>query len=217
MRSTHDGPPPVPTRELPEVVVTASRTDVLASDVPAAIDRIDSEELAKASAQVNTSENLRRVPGLRARYWQNHAPEMQLSVRGFGARSTFGIRGVRLYVDGIAATLPDGQGQTSYVELGSVGRIEVLRWPHSALHGKSRGGVMRSSPRGNGARSLKFDVLDGSDAPCATQDGITYVASASRFRTKVCRHHGAHAISWCRLVAGPTSFQGERLQSNPAR
>src|SRR5262249_37358277 len=71
------------------------------------------------------------------------AQDEQLSIRGFGARSTFGVRGVRLYVDGIPATAPDGQGQVSNFPLDAAQRIEVLRGPFSALYGNSSGGVIQ--------------------------------------------------------------------------
>ena len=104
---------------------------------------IGGDGIRDARLQVNISESLGVVPGLLARDRQNYAQDVQISVRGFGARSTFGIRGVRLYVDGIPATLPDGQGQISNVDLGSAERIEVLRGPFSALYGNSSGGVIQ--------------------------------------------------------------------------
>ena len=122
---------------LAPVVVTATRVEAAPFDVPASIDRIDGDGIRDARLQVNISESLGGVPGLLARDRQNYAQDVQISVRGFGARSTFGIRGVRLYVDGIPATLPDGQGQISNVDLGSADRIEVLRGPFSALYGNS--------------------------------------------------------------------------------
>ena len=128
---------------LAPVVVTATRTQAAPFDVPASIDRIGGETIRDARMQVNISENLGGVPGLLARDRQNYAQDVQISVRGFGARSTFGIRGVRLYVDGIPATLPDGQGQITNVDLGSADRIEVLRGPFSALYGNSSGGVIQ--------------------------------------------------------------------------
>lgn len=73
---------------------------------------------------------------------QNYAQDLQLSVRGFGARSTFGVRGIRMYVDGIPATMPDGQGQTSNIDLNSIESVDVLRGPFSALYGNASGGVI---------------------------------------------------------------------------
>src|SRR5437867_3582925 len=149
---------------LPRVVVTATRVEATPFDVPASIDRIGSDTIGDARLQVNISESLGGVPGLLARDRQNYAQDVQISVRGFGARSTFGIRGVRLYVDGIPATLPDGQGQISHVDLGSAERIEVLRGPFSALYGNSSGGVVQVfTEEGAGAPVANFSLAGGSD------------------------------------------------------
>jgi len=187
------------TAALPPVVVTATRTETPAFDVPAAISRIDGDDVHNGRAQVNISESLGAVPGLLARDRQNYAQDVQISVRGFGARSTFGIRGVRLYVDGIPATLPDGQGQISNVELGSVGRIEVLRGPFSALYGNSSGGVIQVfTEDGQGAPRLGFEVASGSDGllrvatqASGSEGSFAYRVGASRFETDGYRDHSA--------------------------
>lgn len=197
---------------LPAVVVTATRTEQPAFDVPASISRIGADELREGRAQINISESLGSVPGLQARDRQNYAQDVQISVRGFGARSTFGIRGVRLYVDGIPATLPDGQGQISNVELGAAGRIEVLRGPFSALYGNSSGGVIQVfSDEGSAAGTLGFSALSGSDgtlrlgaqASGMASESLGYNLSASRFRTDGYREHsvserqlGNAKLSW---------------------
>ncbi len=82
------------------------------------------------------------MPGVSVQSRQNYAQDLQISSRGFGARSSFGVRGVRLYSDGIPGTMPDGQGQFSQFDLGSADHIEVLRGPFSALYGNSSGGVI---------------------------------------------------------------------------
>ena len=181
------------------VVITATRTATRAFDVPASIDRIGGDEVRAGRAQVNISESLAGVPGLLARDRQNYAQDVQISVRGFGARSTFGIRGVRLYVDGIPATLPDGQGQISHVELGSVDRIEVLRGPYSALYGNSSGGVIQVfTEEGQGAPRLTLSTAAGSDGllrlgaqAAGRVSGVGYTAGASRFSTDGYREHSA--------------------------
>ncbi len=186
-----------PSTQLAPVTVTATRTATPAFDVPASIDRIDGDEVRNGRAQINISESLGAVPGLLARDRQNYAQDVQISVRGFGARSTFGIRGVRLYVDGIPATLPDGQGQISNVELGSVGRIEVLRGPFSALYGNSSGGVIQVfTEDGSGPPRMTFGAAGGSDGALrlsAKASGATgalgYVIGASEFRTNGYRDH----------------------------
>ena len=184
---------------LSPVVVTATRTETAAFDVPASIDRIDADAIRDARLQVNISESLGSVPGLLARDRQNYAQDVQISVRGFGARSTFGVRGVRLYVDGIPATLPDGQGQISNVDLGSAGRIEVLRGPFSALYGNSAGGVIQVfTEDGSGPPTVGFGVAAGSDGAlrlstkvAGSQGAFGYVGSISRFTGDGYRDHSA--------------------------
>ena len=128
--------------ELYPIVVTATRVSQSSFDVPASINRVDQAAIQVGQLQVNISESLMTVPGVSAESRQNYAQDEQLSVRGFGARSSFGVRGVRLYSDGIPGTMPDGQGQFSQFDLGSAGHMEVLRGPFSALYGNSSGGVI---------------------------------------------------------------------------
>ena len=129
--------------QLPEVVVSASRGEQLSFDAPAAIQSVDREVIRGAGPQVNLSESLSRIPGVVARNRQNYAQDLQVSIRGFGGRSTFGIRGLRLVVDGIPATMPDGQGQASTIDLSTAARIEVLRGPLAQLYGNAAGGVIQ--------------------------------------------------------------------------
>ncbi|AKJ27962.1 iron transporter [Caldimonas brevitalea] len=124
------------------VVVTGSRVEARVFDTPYAITVIDAATLRTAGPMVHLSEALTRVPGLLVQNRQNFAQDLQISSRGFGARSTFGVRGVRLYTDGIPATMPDGSGQVSHFDLAGAQRIEVLRGPFSALYGNSSGGVI---------------------------------------------------------------------------
>jgi len=183
------------------VTVTATRVATPAYDVPASIDSVSVDPDGDGKPGVNISESLGGVPGLLARDRQNYAQDVQISVRGFGARSTFGIRGVRLYVDGIPATLPDGQGQISNVDLGSASTIEVLRGPFSALYGNSSGGVLQVfTENGAGSPRVTFGAGSGSDGRLrldAKLSGATgtfgYVASASHFETNGYRDHSAVA------------------------
>lgn len=153
-----------PTRDLGPVTVTAARTSQPAFDVPASIDVIRGSAYNGDTLGANLSEGLATVPGLLARNRQNYAQDEQIAVRGFGARSQFGVRGVRLYVDDIPATQPDGQGQVSHFNLGSADRVEVLRGPFSTLYGNSSGGV------------ISLYTADGSDPPqlSASASGGSY-------------------------------------------
>ncbi|MDP3605060.1 MAG: TonB-dependent receptor [Polaromonas sp.] len=185
---------------LTPVTVTATRTELPPFEVPASVDVLDGERLrGDGRAQLNLSESLSLLPGLLARDRQNQAQDLQLSVRGFGARSTFGVRGVRLYVDGIPATMPDGQGQLSHIDLASVGRLEVLRGPFSVLYGNSSGGVMQVfTEEGQGPPVLGGSVAAGSyglrraDVKASgAAAGMGYVLSAGRLSTNGFRAHSA--------------------------
>ncbi len=193
-------PPPEAPQALPQVTVTVTRTEASPFDVPAAVDVIDGDRLRGAARpEVNLTEAVGLVPGVTARDRQNYAQDLQLSIRGFGARSTFGVRGVRLYVDGIPATMPDGQGQLSHIDLGSAGRVEVLRGPFSVLYGNSSGGVVQVfTEPGEGPPTLSTSIAAGSEGlsrPGLKLSGasgrVGYVVSASHFETDGWRDHSA--------------------------
>ncbi len=129
---------------LDDVVVSASRSEQRSFDASAAVQTVGRDAIQSAGPQVNLSESLNRVPGLTILDRQNYAQDLQLSIRGFGARSAFGIRGIRLLIDGIPASTPDGQGQGSSISLPSTERIEVLRGPMALLYGNSSGGVIQA-------------------------------------------------------------------------
>lgn len=153
-------PPP----RLEPVVVTATRDARPLTDVPASLDVLDATTLRRARPALGLAEALPRVPGLVVRDRQNQAQDLQVSIRGFGARASFGVRGLRLYADGIPATMPDGQGQVSHFALGAAERVEVLRGPYSALYGNSAGGVVSVfSEAPPPAAELEADALAGSD------------------------------------------------------
>ncbi len=132
-----------PGLNLSPVVVTATRTEQNSFDLPVSIDVVDAEKIQEGQLQVNISESLARVPGMVAQSRGQYAQDVQISSRGFGARSQFGVRGIRLYADGIPLTMPDGQGQAGTFDLGSAKSIEVMRGPFSSLYGNSSGGVVQ--------------------------------------------------------------------------
>src|SRR5690348_14560567 len=142
-QSASDAQDPAQQQTLQAIVVTGTPVAQPAFDVPASVSAVQLNGEGADRPNVNASESLRAVPGVLARDRQNYAQDEQISIRGFGARSTFGVRGVRLYTDGIPATMPDGRGQVSHFDLGSADRIEVLRGPFSALYGNSSGGVIQ--------------------------------------------------------------------------
>lgn len=185
-------------RSLPTIVVTATRIRQPAFDVPASITAVPVGSPDDDTPGINASEYLRSVPGVSARDRQNYAQDEQISIRGFGSRSTFGVRGVRLYTDGIPATMPDGQGQVSNFDFSAAERIEVLRGPFSALYGNSSGGVIQIfTAAGSRPPELLGNFGLGSDAAWRTAIGargtrgaLGYNLDLSEFRTDGYRDHG---------------------------
>ncbi|MGH8668758.1 MAG: TonB-dependent receptor plug domain-containing protein, partial [Burkholderiales bacterium] len=181
------------------VVVTATRAPQPSLQVPASVDRIHADEIREGRAQVNLSESLGRVPGIVVQNRQNYAQDLQISSRGFGARSTFGVRGIRLIADGIPATMPDGQGQAATFSLGSAQRIEVLRGPFSSLYGNASGGVIAIETReGPQTPTAEADFLVGSYD--TWRAGVLFggqwgalnaIGDFSRFETDGYRDHSA--------------------------
>ena len=124
---------------------TVDTTRVLQSDlqVPFAVSQVGAMDIQRASTQLALDESLQTIPGVFVLNPYNFAQDARIAIRGFGARSNFGIRGIRLIVDGIPATTPDGQGNVDGIDLGSAESVEVLRGPASALYGAASGGVIR--------------------------------------------------------------------------
>ena len=188
----------VPTLETVEIRSATGSASLQALPTSATV--LDGEQVRDRQMQVNLSESLSGVPGLQIKNRQNYAQDLQLSVRGYGARSTFGVRGVRMYVDGIPATMPDGQGSLSHIDIGSLERVEVLRGPYSALYGNSAGGVVsmytetpEGKPFAEGGVSFGNDGQKRFSAKAGgqTAQGLSYVLSASRFMTDGYRDHSA--------------------------
>jgi iron complex outermembrane receptor protein len=183
--------------ELDSVVVTATRIAENSRDLPVSVDRIDAQTIRDGQLQVNLSESLMTVPGVSAQSRQNYAQDLQLSVRGFGARSSFGVRGIRLYSDGIPGTMPDGQGQFSQFDLSSADHIEVLRGPFSALYGNSSGGVIAiftedAKPGylvGAAAEYGAFNTQRYGMKTTGDNGPVNYVIDASHFQTDGYRVH----------------------------
>ena len=181
------------------VVVTATRVDRPSLEVPASIDRVRSGEIRAMRPQVDLSESLARVPGIVVQNRQNYAQDLQISMRGFGARASFGVRGLRLLVDGIPASMPDGQGQVSHIDLGSAERVEVLRGPFSVMHGNAAGGVVNVLTRsGASDPGLDLDVSAGSYGSwrSALQAGgvsgaLDWIGSGAYFETDGYRDHSS--------------------------
>jgi len=180
-------------------VVSGSRSAAQSFDLPFSVDSIDREQISDGQLGINASEVLTRVPGLVVQNRQNYAQDLQISSRGFGARSAFGVRGLKLITDGIPASTPDGQGQAATFNLDTAERIEVLRGPASTLYGSNAGGVIQMFSRdGVGRPRIGAETLIGSDGLTRNHltaegeaDGVGFVLDASRMDTDGYRDHSA--------------------------
>jgi iron complex outermembrane receptor protein len=155
----------LPRVTLAPVMVTVTRADAPLGVVPYAVTALSGATMLRGRAADGLDELLVGVPGVFAANRYNYALDQRLAIRGFGARSAFGVRGVKVLLDGIPQTLPDGQGQLTNVELGDIERIEVLRGASSALYGNAAGGVVNLRSRVERPRrpAVRFQLTTGSD------------------------------------------------------
>ena len=197
------------------VVVTASGAERRLFETPYAAGSVDVQGLRSAGPMVNLSEALARVPGIVVNNRSNYAQDLQINSRGFGARASFGVRGIRLYTDGIPASGPDGQGQVSHFDLAGAQRVEVLRGPFSALYGSSSGGVISLVSAPATERRLQVDgdlgsfgmrqLRVGLDAPL--QGGFNLRAQLSRFEIDGFRPQSSATRTLANVRLG---WEGER-------
>lgn len=152
-----------PQPSLEPVVVTATRREEPAHAVPVSADVLDGVTIRRAQPAAQLSEALERMPGVLVRDRQNQAQDLQISIRGQGSRASFGVRGLRIYSDGIPASMPDGQGQVSHFLLDAVERIEVLRGPFSTLYGNASGGVIALFSVDPADTGIELGSVAGSD------------------------------------------------------
>ena len=177
--------------KLSPVVVTATRVEEKSFDIPASIDTVGRDVIDDKKPEVLISEDLQRVPGTVVQNRGTFSQEEQIIIRGFGARSQFGTRGVKLFSDGIPTSTPDGQGSSAVFDLSSAGRIEVLRGAFSALYGNHSGGVVQVFTQdGPPVPTVSGRVLMGSHDTSVvglqfggTSGSSDFIGSASRFDT----------------------------------
>ncbi len=206
------------------VMVKGLSTDQKQLDVPFAVSVVDAQALRQSGPMWNLAEAMARVPGLLVADRGNYAQDQQISSRGFGARSSFGVRGLRLYTDGIPATMPDGQGQVAHFDLAGTARLEVVRGPHAVLYGASSGGVIALTSQAIRDRRLELNVDGNSEgahqarvalaSPLPSPAGaLTLQASASRLHVAGFRPQSAATRQLAHLRLG---WQGEQDRLNVA-
>ena len=185
---------------LAPVVVTATRVEQDSFDLPMSIDKIDKSIIQDGQLRMTLSESLARIPGITAQNRNQMAQDPQISSRGFGARSSFGVRGIRIYLDGIPLSMPDGIGNPGSVDLGTIGAIEVMRGPFSAMYGNSSGGVIQMfSQVAPATPEISGDVLFGSFntrrqsvQATGTRQGVEYLLNLSDYSSDGFRLNSAN-------------------------
>ncbi|WP_296271822.1 TonB-dependent receptor [Pseudomonas sp. UBA6323] len=183
--------------QIDELVITGSRYQASGWQLPFSVNRIDAEQATLGKPGVNLSEALGSVPGLVVQNRQNYAQDLQISSRGFGARSAFGIRGIKLLADGVPLSNPDGQGQAATFDLDTLERIEVLRGPFASVYGSNSGGVIQLFSRdGEGAPKVAVDTSQAAYGTSRTRvsaeggnDKAGFIINRSHFETDGYRDH----------------------------
>ncbi len=172
---------------LSPTVVTATKTEAKSFDLPVSIDVVGKDVLQDGKVGASISEVSQRIPGVVINNRNNYAQELAISSRGFGARSAFGVKGVRLYIDGIPLNTADGQGASGSITFDSLDRIEFMRGPFSALYGNSSGGVVQAFTR-DGAKDPtlsgsfsygKWDTFRETSTFEGQAGNLNYIVSAS--------------------------------------
>lgn len=179
------------------LVVTGSRYQASGWRLPFSVNRVDAEQATLGKPGVNLSEALGSVPGLVVQNRQNYAQDLQISSRGFGARSAFGIRGIKLLADGVPLSNPDGQGQAATFDLDTLERIEVLRGPFASVYGSNSGGVIQLFSRdGEGPPKVSLDTSQAAYGSSRTRvaaeggnDKAGFIVNRSHFETDGYRDH----------------------------
>ncbi|MBU8977493.1 TonB-dependent receptor [Lysobacter sp. MMG2] len=190
------------------------------SDFPGSISVIDGDTLRSGQRQVSLSEALVRAPGITVLDRQNYAQDLQVQSRGFGARSTFGIRGIKLIVDGIPSSALDGQGQAASFPLSALDRIQVLRGPLALQYGNAAGGAIvgETAFDGPSAEAEGWVGSDSSARGAAGFEGATgdnawqWRALGSYFTTDGDRPHSAAQRTQVDAVAQYTPDDDSRLR-----
>lgn len=185
---------------LSPVVVTATRVEQDSFDLPMAIDKVEKSAIQDGQLRMTLSESLARVPGITAQNRNQMAQDPQISSRGFGARSAFGVRGIRVYVDGIPLSMPDGIGNPGSMDLDAIGSIEVMRGPFSAMYGNSSGGVIQMftnaipvTPEASGDLLFgSFGTRRESVQATGTRQGVEYLLNYSNYESDGYRAHSTN-------------------------
>ncbi len=196
--------------QLAPIVVTATRAERSIDRVPYALSVIARKEIQRAEVGLSLDEALRAVPGVVVNNRFNLSQGDRLSIRGLGSRAPFGVRGIKIILDGIPLTLPDGQSQLNNLDLGSVDKIEILRGPSSSLYGNAAGGLIniRTENEFDAPIQVQPQFVAGSSGLQKWQAKVsgqiarqTYLLNVSRLQLDGFREHSAARFNALNAVA----------------
>ena len=185
-------------KQLGDITVSATRVEKSLYEVPASVGYVGIDAIQLGTQRLGLDEALAKIPGLFMTNRYNFNQDLRVSIRGFGSRSTFGIRGVKLYVDGIPNTLPDGQGGVDSIDIGSTDHIEVIRGPSSSIYGAASGGVINiytedgpvDAPFIEGRYTVgSNDLFQYQVKTGGQKDALNYLVNLSRLELEGYRDH----------------------------
>ncbi len=215
---------------LPEIEVSVTRSPEPLARVPNAVSVLDQGDLQRAQLTVGLDEAFNNLPGVVVSNRYNFSLDQRISIRGFGSRSNFGVRGVKILLDGIPQTLPDGQSQLTNVDFANLGRAEVLRGASSSLYGNASGGVISLQSEDAAAAPFAQRVrVQGGDGKregdgfykwqswsSARSGNASGTLSISQFKADGFRQNSAAALGTSRAMSR-TSDLGMKLTSSFAK
>lgn len=183
---------------LPDLEVRVTRAAEDPRRLPRAVGTLGLDAIRRAQLTVGIDEALSRLPGVVVLNRYNYSLDQRVSLRGAGSRANFGLRGVKVLIDGVPQTLPDGQSQLSNLDLGVVDRVEVLTGSAGALYGNASGGVIAFGterpllPFAERVRVTAgaFGTTKWQSVTSARRGRTSGLVSISRFATDGFRQHG---------------------------
>jgi iron complex outermembrane recepter protein len=193
-RAADSAPPATPVYVVDTLTVQALRTPTTLGSIPYSVNQIDVSQIVQLEPGLSLTEALASVPGVMVAERNNLSQGDRIAVRGIGARASFGVRGLRVLVDGIPLTMADGQSQLGVIDLSQMASIDVIRGPASALYGNAAGGVLHLRSRQVVKDALQISSFTGSDGLRQIRMGVDILHEGDQFQ----------------LGASHTDFNGDR-------